>query len=148
MDSASTTRLLVEVRDLKLSLPELCSECADIKQLCKIQVAFLKVVNCTSWAEAEEQFPEFTKTDMLEPFKRLNFSGSTLPDSFMKYCQSAIKSKVTCEKPTQHVNCTSTDMDDLFFIEHNDCMGIYWKKDIFDVTREKLERMMERVGVL
>ena len=65
----------------------------------------------------------------------------------MKYCQSALKSKMTGERATQHVKCTSTDMDDLFFIEHNDRMGIYWKKDIFAVTGEKLERMMERVRV-
>ena len=65
----------------------------DIKQLTKIQIAFLKIVNYATWVEAEQEFPEFTEADMLEPFKKLNFSSATVPAVFMKYCRLAMKSK-------------------------------------------------------
>lgn len=73
-------RLLIELNS-KISLKEMGNECATIKQMQKVQVAFIRGTNCKNWDEPCERFPLFTTAEQLEPFKKLNFSGKTLPRS-------------------------------------------------------------------
>ena len=90
VEASVVSRLLAELKDCKISLRELASECKSIKQLQKVQSAFLKGTNSTSWEEAQEHFPEYTTASQLEPFRKLTFSGPTLPDQFMHFCQRAV----------------------------------------------------------
>ena len=79
-------RLLQEISERKISLIEMISECSSLKQLQKVQLAFLKGTNCNSWEEAVIKYPTFTTAEQLEPFKKLNFSAK-LPEQFLKFCQ-------------------------------------------------------------
>lgn len=83
-------RLLLELSEGKLTLTEMISECTSIKQLQKVQSAFLRGTNCNSWDEAVTTYPTFTTSQQLEPFKKLNFSGK-LPEQFLKFCQRVMQ---------------------------------------------------------
>lgn len=134
--------LLTEVKERKLTLQELSSECQSVKQLAKIQVGFMKATNCNSWEEAQEQFPEFTTSEKLEPFKRLSFTGSTLPEQFMTFCRAAMNYHKGAKDPN------STDMkeaDNLFVIQHQSHLGVFWKIDVFAVNGDNLSNVMEKV---
>lgn len=69
------------------SLHELACQCASIKQLAKIQSAYITPANCSSWSEAEEKYPEFVVAEKLEVFKKLNCNKPTIPAEFTHYCQ-------------------------------------------------------------
>ena len=84
-------RLLQELSEGKLTLLEMSSECSSVKQLQKVQSAFIKGTNCTSWDDAKEKYPMFTTAEQLEPFKHMSFPSSKLPDSFLKFCHRAIQ---------------------------------------------------------
>ena len=75
------SRLLCELKECKISLRELSSECKSIKQLHKVQVAFLKGTNSISWEATTQKFPKYATAAQLEPFKKLNFSGPGLWNS-------------------------------------------------------------------
>ena len=62
-------RLLKELAEEKITLLEMSSKCSSIEQLQKVQSAFIKGTNCTSWAEAREKHSFFTTAEQLEPFK-------------------------------------------------------------------------------
>ena len=66
--------LLSEVVDGQLSFSELPIQCQAIKQLGKIQAAFIKATNCETWDEAQDKFSYFATSEKLEPFKKLNFA--------------------------------------------------------------------------
>ena len=82
-------RLLEELSEGKLTLLEMSTECSSIKQLQKVQSAFIKGTNCTSWDDAKEKHPLFTTAEQLEPFKNMHFSSNKLPDSFLKFYHRA-----------------------------------------------------------
>ncbi len=44
------------------------SECTAIKQLQKVQSAFIKGTNTLSWSDARQRYPFFATTEQLEPF--------------------------------------------------------------------------------
>ena len=73
--------LLREVAEGNVSLNEMSSECVSIKQIQKVQAAFIKGTYSESWTEAQEKFPKFATAEQLEPFKRLNFTNK-LPEQF------------------------------------------------------------------
>ena len=79
-------RLLLELSEGKITLAEMSSECTSLKELQRVQSAFLKGTNCSSWDEALAEYPTFTTAEQLEPFKKLNFTGK-LPEQFLKFCQ-------------------------------------------------------------
>ena len=58
-------------------------------KLQKVQVAFIRGTNSKIWNDACETFLLFATAEQLEPFKKLNFNGKTLPPTFMKFCQQA-----------------------------------------------------------
>ena len=133
-------KLLVEVKEGKLTLQELSTQCQAIKQLSKIQVGFMKATNCQSWEEALDNYPAFTTPEKLEPFKKLNFSGNTLPDSFMVFCRVAMSS---CKSAAGDSNMGEDD--DLFVLQHQAQIGIFWKQDVLSVNGESLDAMFDKV---
>lgn len=134
--------LLVDVKNRKLSLQELSSQCQSMKQLSRIQAGFMKATNCSSWDEAEEKYPKFVSPEQLEPFKKLSFTGSTLPEPFMKFCQTAMKS--TSALPT--ATAVREDAhDDVFVIPHGSELGIFWKMDVFAVNGDHLDKVLKKV---
>ena len=60
----------------ELSEEKMISECTSLKQLQKVQLAFLKGTNCSSWEEAVVKYQKFTTAEQLEPFKKLKFQAS------------------------------------------------------------------------
>ena len=136
--------LLQGVASGNTSLHELACQCTSIKQLGRIQSAFMKGSNCSSWGEAEEKYPEFIVPEKLEVFKKLNFNKPTLPTEFMRYCQRAMK------KVKQHaVEGTATFKGDhIFALEHakTNARGVFWNHDILEMNGSSLEHAFAQVG--
>ena len=88
--------LLREVAEGKISPAEVNSECISIKQLHKVQSAFIKGTNSSSWAEAQEKYPKFATAEQLQPFKKFNFS-TKLPEQFLKFCQRIMHTEGECD---------------------------------------------------
>ena len=59
-------KFLQSILDGELSLHELSSQCSSVKQLGKVQTAFIKATNCTDWNEATERFPDHVTPEKLE----------------------------------------------------------------------------------
>ena len=135
-------KLLKDVVDMKSSLVELSGECSAVKQLNKIQTCFLKVTNLSSWKEANERYPEDTKTEKLETFCKLNFSSPTIPEPFMRFCQQAMKAKRLSSISKSHTD--SKVDDDLFITELNHCLALFLKENVLDLG-EKLEDVWKKV---
>ena len=72
-------RVLTEVRDGELSLPEMVTEFKEIKKLRDIQERFINETGVSSWEEVEEKFPSFADPDSLDQFRTCNFSTKTIP---------------------------------------------------------------------
>lgn len=147
MELSIVEKLLKSVADGDVSLHELACQCTSVKQLGKVQNAFMKATNLTSWSEAEERYTESVFPKKLEVFKKLNFNKPTIPAEFMKYCQEAMKKS----KQPSVVAETATFTDDkIFAIEHSKtgAMGVFWNTDIFDVNGTSLESAFARVCVL
>lgn len=84
------SELLQHLYQKKISIVEMAQECTSRKQLQKVQSAFVKGTNCSSWDEAVSRYPSFATAEQLEPFKALNFS-TKLPEVFLKFCQRVTK---------------------------------------------------------
>ena len=138
IDLPDVHRLLDEVKSNTISLKEMSSECMSIKQIQKVQLAFIRGTNTHNWSEACEQFPVYTTAEQLEPFKKLDFSGKTLPPTFLKFCQRALQAAKDVSLPSdQH-------QDDLFCIHHGDATAIFWKAKVQSVTADKFVSMITR----
>ena len=74
----------MELKDKQVSLQEMSSECGSIKQLHKVEKSFFKGTNSSSWEDAMQKCPNYCTATQLEPFKKLNFSSSVLPERFSK----------------------------------------------------------------
>ena len=114
--------LLREVAEGKISPAEMNSECVSIKQLHKVQSAFIKGTNSSSWAEAQEKYPKFATAEQLQPFKKFNFS-TKLPEQFLKFCQRIMHTGGECDASN------SSDTDSTFCTSANNSVGIFWKED-------------------
>ena len=136
-------RLLVELKNSKISLKEMSCECAAIKQIQRVQVAFIRGTNCENWTIACEKFPLFTTAEQLEPFKKLDFAGKTLPPTFMKFCQRAATSVAACAD--ESLIQEDKEQDNIFTIHHEDCVAIFWKEEIKQVTPEKFMLMLKMI---
>lgn len=137
-------KLLLEVSEEKLSLQEIAVQCADAKVLSKIQLGFIKATNCASWEDALQKFPMFTTAEKLEPFKCLDFSSSTLPEQFMMFCRSALN--YSPEEDNDAVAVNLKEDDNLFVIEHQSSIGLFWKTDVFTVNSDNMNRIFEKVS--
>lgn len=127
--------LLREVADEDITLDEMSSECTAIKQIQKVQSAFIKGTNSCSWAEAKEKYPSFARAEQLEPFKKLNFS-SKLPEQFLKFCQRAMRARTESD-----ADCGDTDT--IFYTTTNDCIGIFWREDTLLVNPTKIQSLFQ-----
>ena len=85
------SRLLLELSEETISLAELSSECNSIKQLQKVQAAFMKGTNTSTWEECQQKYPSYATAEQLEPFKKLDFKPNKLPEQFLKFCQRALR---------------------------------------------------------
>jgi hypothetical protein len=135
-------RLLIELKNSKISLKEMSYECATMKQVQKVQVAFIRGTNCKNWDDACERFPLFATAEQLEPFKKLNFSGKTLPPTFMKFCQRATTTAACVDAP---MVCESQEADNTFCVNHKDCTALFWREKIKEVTPDKFTSIWKKV---
>ena len=125
-----------------MSFLELQGQCQTVKQLCKIQAAFVKATHCETWDEACKKFPNFTTSDKLEPFKKLNFSLPTIPEEFMKFCQAAQK-----YVPGHEKDVTKTHHDDnIFLFQYKCAMGLFYQISVLDISTDVLEEIFEKVN--
>lgn len=128
-------RLLVELKNSKISLKEMSCECATLKQLQKVQLAFVRGTNSKNWDDACEHFPTFTTAEQLEPFKKLDFNGGkTFPPTFMKFCQRAITAASSAE---ESLNYNDQEKDTIFCVSHKDYIALFWRERIKEVTPDK-----------
>ena len=104
----------MELKDRQISLREMSSECGSIKQLHKIQKAFVKGTNSSSWEDAQQKWPSHCTASQLEPFKKLNFSGSVLPESFLRFCQRAVSSGISHNEHDCTEGLVTKDADESF----------------------------------
>ena len=131
--------LLMEVAEAKISPTEMNSECISIKQLNKVQSAFIKGTNSSSWAEAQEKYPNFATAEQLEPFKKLNFS-TKLPEQFLKFCQRVMHTGGESDSS----NCSDTDS--IFCMSVNTSIGIFWKEDTMLMNPSKVQTVFQSTG--
>lgn len=107
------------------------SECISLKLIQKVQLAFLRGTNCSSWKSACEKFPKYTTAEQLEPYKKLDFSGKSLPSAFLSFCQRVLSEKESTDD-AEVIN------DDIFSVNHENALAVFWKVDVKTVTPEKL----------
>lgn len=69
MEVTEVHRLLSEVNDQEISFKEMSSECVAIKNMQKVQVAFVQGTNCADWEEAVKKYPKHTTAEQLEPYR-------------------------------------------------------------------------------
>ena len=131
IESESVHQLMYELSECQISLKEAAVLCSDIKQLNRIQESFIKVTNCEDWCDAQERFPQFTTAGMLEPFKRLSFSGAMVPEQFMRFCKKAMMSRERGE--IQNVQ------DNTFWVCKGQTYGVLWKVNTVDIDPEALQ---------
>ena len=144
LDQTTVHKILEEVCDGVSSIKEAIAQCNDIKALQRIQQCFLKITNCETWAEACQTFLHFTSAEKLEPFRRLNFSGSTAPEQFMRFCQQALK---YTRKDLQDDTATSHH-DNLFWLytSNGQTIGILWKNNMLVTTPVSVAEVLSTVG--
>ena len=125
--------LLEAVASGDTSIHELACQCASIKQLSKIQSAFTKATNCSTWGEAKEKYTEFVMPEKLEVFKKLNFNKPTIPAEFLRYCQKA--KKMGTQHAIQRVEQTTHSGNHVFALEHESGgRGVFWNHDVLDMN--------------
>jgi hypothetical protein len=138
IDNTNVHRLLSEVNDGIISLKQMCSECVSIKNLVKVQAAFVRGTNCVDWDDVCEKYPQFTTAEKLEPYKKLDFSGRTLPSVFLHFCQRALASVNPVAVKTD-VHRT----DDSFCVVQQNVYAIFWKVDMKVVTPDMFMCMLK-----
>lgn len=145
IDLSMVEKLLQKVAEGALSLHELASQCTSVKQLGKVQAAFIKATNCSNWNEVEQKFQDYVLPEKLEVFKKLNFNKPTIPAEFMKYCQRAMKQLT--QPTTSSGESFTFKSDNIFFIEHSGpgAKGIFRNADIFELNGSKLESAFTQV---
>lgn len=137
-------KLLQSVAAGEASLHDMASQSISIKQLGKVQLAFMKATNCSEWCEAEDRYPEFVQPEKLEVYKKLNFNKPTIPPEFMRYCQRAMKAAKHTSMEPKKITCGD---DKLFSFEHekSGARGIFWSIDVFEVNGNTLEQAFLKV---
>ena len=139
IEPSVVNRLLTELKEKQISLREMSSECGSIKQLHKVQKAFVKGTNSSSWEDTRQKWSNYCTASQLEPYKKLNFSGSVLPEPFLHFCQRVVSSNSeTRDDELEHGCSESLAADDSFLLTSKGCKGIFWKHDIKTVNSDKL----------
>ena len=140
VNSEDVLRLLIEVKNLKISLGELASECTTLKLLTKVQAGLVKGTNCSSWEEVVQKYPKYCTAEQLEPFTKLNFSKKTLPDQFLRFCQYVIRASQN--------EATELHKDNIFCINGADSTTcIFWKQKFLTVESTGLSKIFQEAGL-
>ena len=84
--------VLAKVVAKQMSLGEMKEAAGKYRAFQTIKKTFCRCTN-TKWDEAVERYPEHTRQDRLSQFLSLSFK--TVPESFVVYCQSAMKTPPT-----------------------------------------------------
>ena len=84
--------LLQQIIDFDLSLEEMQKEANKIKQRSALQAIFVKLTNCQSWENAQEQFPHFATEGQLDRFLHANLKKA-IPKALSGFCHWA---KTSC----------------------------------------------------
>ena len=143
IETSTAHSLLKEVSEGSLSFTELQSQCQTVKQLCKIQAAFMKATHCETWDDACKKYPNFTTIDKLEPFKKLNFSVPTIPEEFMKFCQ------VAQNYVSDHEDITKIHHDDnIFLLQHKSAIGLFYQINVLNISTDTLNEIFEKVYII
>ena len=132
----------MELKDQQISLQEMSSECGSIKQLHKVQKSFVKGTNSLSSKDAQQKWPNYCTESQLEPFKKLYFSSSVPPESFLHFCQRVVSSVFRDHEHDSSEELTTKDADDSFLSASKGCTTIFWKNDIKTVNSEKLSMLL------
>ena len=103
-----------------------------LESVAKIQNAFVKVMSCNSWDEAQEKYPLFTTAEKLEPFKTLDFSKK-IPEQFMRFCHDIIKRDKDLSDNNQQ-----GEQDNIFWLSGIGSVGIIWKEDLAKVSPDSI----------
>jgi hypothetical protein len=88
-------QLLIKVKNGSFSFEEMKAEALCLKQMHRLQKAFLKLTNLSSWKEAEQQFPQWTSDEILRPFYPLfsTAKAAVIHPSFINFVQSLMQAK-------------------------------------------------------
>lgn len=132
-------RLLAEVSNCDITLKEMSSECTSLKLMQKVQLAFIRGTNCSTWKMACEKFPKYVTAEQLEPFKKLDFSGKSLPSTFLTFCQRVLAENENAENS----EVVTKEQDNVFYTKKETCHAMFWKVDIKLVTPEKFMVMLK-----
>lgn len=81
--------LLTKVRNGELSFSELNQSCKYVKKMADVQTQFMRYLNVSTWEQAEEMCPEYTKKEKLQPFLDMNFKDDSIPPVFLAFCKQA-----------------------------------------------------------
>ena len=128
---------MLELSEKKISLKEAGVLCQDMKQLQKIQQSFMRITNSDTWSAAEERFPRFTTAGKLEPFKKLSFATTTVPEQFMRFCQEALASGE--HSNSQSASDASNMQDNTFWVSNSLASGVLWKVDSTDINPDTIQ---------
>ena len=118
-------------------------QCQTVKQLCKIQAAFMKATHCETWDDPCKKYPNFTTTVKLESFKKLNFSVPTIPEEFMKFCQVAQNYMSDYEDITK----IHHDDNNIFLLQHKGAIGLFYQINVLNISTDTLNEIFEKVYV-
>jgi len=145
LDPSVVHQLLTEISSKKCSLREATVQCDDIKALQKVQGAFVKVTNCTSWEDAVNKHPNFTTPQKLEPFKKLDFTKTKLPEKFLWFCKQ-IKDTVSIPAAVDET-ISQEEYDDYFLISHQTSLGLLWKQNALDINPDNFQKSLKLMNV-
>ena len=135
VDAGPRMELLKQMAEEKLSFPELGVSCRYAKKMRNVQKAFLKYNQLSSWEEATEKYPLYTKVEKLEPFMNLAFKADAIPPSFIAYCQHA-KRLAEIHPSTESAN----------FIPVGNVHSVLLRRDVLSLCTEDLLFELGNIG--
>ena len=94
---------------------------------------------------AQHRFPQYATASQLEPFRKLHFTGPTLPDAFMRFCQRVVATVATNEQENAE-ELNVLEYDDCFCVPQKTTSAFFWRHDIKLITPEKLSCTLQTLG--
>lgn len=136
-------RLLSEVQEKKITLNELSVECNTLKSMVKVQNAFVKGTNSSSWEDAVKKYLSFCTSEQLEPFTKLQFKNNVLPTPFLQFCQKTIK----LQNQDEIAGPSNTLSDDIFYMKNGSNMfTIVWGNKCLEINASNISEVFAHAG--
>lgn len=88
LDEVDQCSLLSRLIGGKITLGDLKTEAAEIKQMAALKTAFMRLTNTETWEQAEEKYPLFANDSQLQKFIRIDLNKA-VPQSFTDFCTRA-----------------------------------------------------------